>query len=152
MCRAAAEEGPLDPEPRPRRRLTRRMRQTLGHLLEGLSEKEIAAGLGLSVHTVHHYMKLLYVCFGVQTRAELMARFMPPLQGQQLIELIKGGRLYTQRASWKTWERLRSGGGSIAAARLSEGRTRGGRRLRGTLRQPSPLVRYPGGRLGVREV
>jgi hypothetical protein len=127
------------------------MRHTLEHLLLGRSEKEIAAQLGLSVHTVHHYMKLLYVCFGVQTRAELMARFMPPLKGQQLVELMKGGMLYTRRASWRTWERISWGGGAGGTARLSEGRTRGGRRVRGTLRQPSPLLQPQGGRLSVRE-
>ena len=55
--------------------LSPRMRQTLERLLVGDSEKEIAARLGLSRHTVHVYVKTLYRRFEVNSRGELFARF-----------------------------------------------------------------------------
>jgi DNA-binding CsgD family transcriptional regulator len=53
--------------------LTDRQRDVLGSLLTGRSAKEVAASLGLSVHTVNDYTKVLYRRFGVTTRAELVA-------------------------------------------------------------------------------
>lgn len=53
--------------------LTPRIAQTLELLLDGGSEKEMAAQLGVSHHTVHVYVKSLYRHFGVSSRAELMA-------------------------------------------------------------------------------
>jgi len=50
-----------------------RLRETLECLLEGDSEKQVAARLGLSVSTVHQYVTTLYRRFGVRSRAELMA-------------------------------------------------------------------------------
>ena len=55
--------------------LSPRMRQTLERLLAGDSEKEIAARLKLSPHTVHVYIKTLYRRFDVCSRGELFARF-----------------------------------------------------------------------------
>ncbi|HEV7302159.1 MAG TPA: helix-turn-helix transcriptional regulator [Tepidisphaeraceae bacterium] len=55
--------------------LTERQRQTLDRLLAGDSEKEAAAALGLSPHTVHVYVKSLYRTFQVNTRNELLAKF-----------------------------------------------------------------------------
>ncbi len=55
--------------------LSPRERQTLEHLLEGNSEKQIAARLGISRHTVHVYVKALYKRFGVYSRGELLARW-----------------------------------------------------------------------------
>ena len=55
--------------------LTERERQTLDRLLAGDSEKEAAAALGLSPHTVHVYVKALYRAFNVNTRNELLAKF-----------------------------------------------------------------------------
>ena len=55
--------------------LSPRMRQTLERLLAGDSEKEIAARLGVSRHTVHVYVKTLYRKFDVCSRGELLARF-----------------------------------------------------------------------------
>lgn len=60
---------PLTGEPLPPR-----LADTLHGLLAGRSEKEIAADLSLSPHTVHDYVKSLYRRFGVQSRAELMAK------------------------------------------------------------------------------
>jgi DNA-binding CsgD family transcriptional regulator len=59
-------------------RLSPRLRQTLQRLLLGDSEKEIAAHLGVSRHTVHVYVKSLYRRFGVSSRGELLARFVQP--------------------------------------------------------------------------
>jgi len=50
-----------------------RLRQTLRGLLAGGSEKEIAAEMGISTHTVHDYVKALHVRFGVRSRGELLA-------------------------------------------------------------------------------
>lgn len=55
--------------------LSPRVRQTLDRLLEGDSEKQIAAKLGVSRHTVHVYIKNLYRHFSVNSRGELLARF-----------------------------------------------------------------------------
>ena len=52
-----------------------RLRQTLDLLLAGDGEKQIAGKLGLSRHTEHDYVKGVYRLFGVNTRAELLARW-----------------------------------------------------------------------------
>jgi DNA-binding CsgD family transcriptional regulator len=57
------------------RALPPRPRQTLQYLLDGCSEKQIAVALGLSVNTVHHYVKHLYRHFGVSSRSQLLARW-----------------------------------------------------------------------------
>jgi DNA-binding CsgD family transcriptional regulator len=56
-------------------KLSPRMRQTLERLLAGDSEKQIAAKLEVSPHTVHVYVKSLYHEFEVCSRSELLARF-----------------------------------------------------------------------------
>jgi DNA-binding CsgD family transcriptional regulator len=55
-------------------KLSRRQRQTLQLLLKGDIEKEVAAKLGVSRHTVHVYVKALYKHFGVSSRGELLAK------------------------------------------------------------------------------
>ncbi|WP_437935119.1 response regulator transcription factor [Sorangium sp. So ce341] len=55
-------------------RLSPRESITLERLAEGLTEKQIAAELGLSPHTVHDYVKSLYRRFGVSSRGALLAR------------------------------------------------------------------------------
>ena len=52
-----------------------RLRQTLVGLLQGDSEKQVAAKLQLSPHTVHVYVKSLYRRFRVASRGELLARW-----------------------------------------------------------------------------
>jgi len=54
--------------------LSKRMKDTLQHLLAGDSEKEVAAKLGLSQHTIHIHVKNLYKRLAVCSRAELMAK------------------------------------------------------------------------------
>src|SRR5688572_10665033 len=55
--------------------LTKRMREILGLLVQGKSEKEVASDLGLSPHTVHIHVTRMYARLGVNSRAELLARF-----------------------------------------------------------------------------
>ncbi len=53
--------------------LSPRLRQTLACLLEGDSEKQVAARIGLSRATVHQYVTTLYRRFGVRSRGQLVA-------------------------------------------------------------------------------
>src|SRR5206468_7422599 len=94
----------------PRRsRLTGREWQTLERLLAGDSEKQAASALGVSTHTLHSYVKRVYAVFGVETRAELMARFVPDVPVRTLRELIKAGQLSRGRGSIAAWfEAIRS--------------------------------------------
>lgn len=55
--------------------LSKRLRETLSLLLEGLSEKQVAAKLELSSKTVHEYVGMLYKHFQVSSRGELLAYF-----------------------------------------------------------------------------
>ena len=57
------------------RTLPPRLRPVLQHLLRGEAEKQVAAKLGLSRHTVHEYIKVLYRKLNVSSRAELLAQF-----------------------------------------------------------------------------
>lgn len=59
-----------DPNPG---KLSPRLRQTLSCLLEGDSEKQVAARLGISYATTHQYVTTLYRHFRVQSRAQLLA-------------------------------------------------------------------------------
>lgn len=59
-------------------KLSPRVRQVLDLLVEGLGEKEVARRLGISGHTVHGYIKSLYLQFSVESRAELIARWVYP--------------------------------------------------------------------------
>ena len=68
---ATSAVTPIDPA------LPRRQRQTLELLLQGDGEKQIAAKLKLSQHTVHIYVKSLHKRFAVSSRSELLARFIP---------------------------------------------------------------------------
>ena len=54
--------------------LSPRMRQVLALLAEGQSEKQVAATLQISRHTVHDYVKMLHQRLGVSSRGELLAR------------------------------------------------------------------------------
>jgi len=55
--------------------LPSRPRQVLRRLLEGDTDKQVAARLDLTRHTVNQYAKLLFRHFGVRSRAELLARW-----------------------------------------------------------------------------
>jgi DNA-binding CsgD family transcriptional regulator len=54
--------------------LAPRLVRVLEQLLPGYSEKQVAAQLGYSPHTVHTYVKAIYKHFGVNSRSELLAK------------------------------------------------------------------------------
>ncbi|MDB5328420.1 MAG: Transcriptional regulator, LuxR family protein [Phycisphaerales bacterium] len=56
-------------------RLSPRLSETLLYVLAGESRKQIAHRLGLSEHTIGDYFKHLYKHFHVNSRAELLAKF-----------------------------------------------------------------------------
>lgn len=56
--------------------LSPRQRQVLACLLEGDSEKQVAARLGIGIGTVHTYVMALYRHYHVSGRAELLAWFL----------------------------------------------------------------------------
>ena len=72
FCRLVGNSLVSATEPGPDK-LAPRLRQTLACLLEGDSEKEAAARLGLSRATTHQYVTALYRHFRVQSRAQLLA-------------------------------------------------------------------------------
>lgn len=55
--------------------LTAAQRRVFDLLLEGLPEKQVAARLKISPHTVHNHVRKIYVAARVGSRAELLARF-----------------------------------------------------------------------------
>jgi|SRR5688572_4815607 len=56
-------------------RLAPRLQPVLRYLLQGDAEKEAAAKLRLSRHTVHRYTQVIYRGLGVHSRAELLAKY-----------------------------------------------------------------------------
>jgi len=66
------EDAPVDPR---LAALQPRLRKVMQHLLQGDSEKQVAAKLGLSKHTVHEYVKMLYQQLGVNSRGELLSQW-----------------------------------------------------------------------------
>lgn len=54
-----------------------RLERTLLALIAGDAEKQIAARLGVSIHTAHDNVKEIYRRLGVTSRGELMTRFLP---------------------------------------------------------------------------
>jgi DNA-binding CsgD family transcriptional regulator len=52
-----------------------RVRQVLRCLLEGDGDKQVAKRLGISGYTVNQYVKVIFAHFGVQSRTELLARW-----------------------------------------------------------------------------
>ena len=71
----AAVTGPVQGLDGPMESLPPRLRPVLRRLLAGDAEKQAALRLGLSRHTVHEYIKALYRKFGVNSRGELLAKF-----------------------------------------------------------------------------
>ena len=58
--------------------LTDGQRQVLRLLVQGASEKDAAASLHLSYHTIHSHVKLIYRQLGVRSRGELVAMCLSP--------------------------------------------------------------------------
>jgi DNA-binding CsgD family transcriptional regulator len=50
-------------------------RRVFEGLLSGLAEKEIASKLSLSRHTIHNHVRKIYLIAGVNSRPELLAKF-----------------------------------------------------------------------------
>lgn len=75
-CGPMLELPEMTEDERLRARLSPRERQTLGLLLRGLADKDIADQLGISRFTVNQYTKSIYRRFGVRARAELIARLL----------------------------------------------------------------------------
>jgi DNA-binding CsgD family transcriptional regulator len=68
------EELSRDWHPAHEPRLSARQRQVLDLLRAGASEKEVAAALAVSTHTVHDHVKALHRAYGARSRGELLAR------------------------------------------------------------------------------
>lgn len=62
--------------------LSPREREALDHLMQGASEKEVAAFLGRSRHTVHSYVKRIYRTLGVCSRSQLRAIFKDAMEAR----------------------------------------------------------------------
>jgi len=75
LCRMLGSAYGAPAQPAAGVALSPRLRQTLQCLLAGDSEKQIAAKLEVSRHTVHVYVKGLYRRFGASSRAELLAKW-----------------------------------------------------------------------------
>ena len=71
----AAPSRAAPPRPELALHLSPRLRQTLTRLLAGDSEKQVARHLDLSKNTVHVYVKALYRHYNVNSRGELLAKF-----------------------------------------------------------------------------
>jgi len=54
--------------------LTAAQRRVFDLLMQGLLEKQVARDLGISRHTVHNHIRVIYRAFGVHSRAELLVR------------------------------------------------------------------------------
>jgi DNA-binding NarL/FixJ family response regulator len=55
--------------------------------LAGLSEKQVAAKLQVSRHTVHTHVRQIYRSLKVRSRAELLARFVQQRSDQEPSEI-----------------------------------------------------------------
>jgi DNA-binding NarL/FixJ family response regulator len=55
-------------------RLSRREREVVGLVVEGRSNDEVGAGLGIGVTTVETHLKRIFERFGLRSRTELVAR------------------------------------------------------------------------------
>lgn len=67
-------DPPVTTAEQKRAELPLRLRKCLACLMAGDSEKQVAAKLGLSQHTVHTYVKKLHAHFGVSSRSELLLK------------------------------------------------------------------------------
>lgn len=70
--------------------LSPRLRQTLHLLLAGHAEKQIAARVALSRHTVHQYIKDLYRRTHVSSKAELLAKLLTKPSSSNIMFDIPG--------------------------------------------------------------
>jgi DNA-binding CsgD family transcriptional regulator len=78
-------------EPSPEK-LSPRLRQTLACLVEGDSEKQVAARLDLSHATTHQYVTALYRHFGVRSRSQLLAHVIKRIGRGEWRQSLSDGR------------------------------------------------------------
>jgi DNA-binding CsgD family transcriptional regulator len=57
--------------------LSAREQQVLDHLVNGLSQKEMADNLGIAISTVNTYVQRIYEKLHVRSRRELIAQHTP---------------------------------------------------------------------------
>jgi DNA-binding CsgD family transcriptional regulator len=92
-----------------------RLRQVLRCLLEGDADKQVAARLGLTRHTVNQYTKVVFRHFGVGSRAELLARWVRRGWGGRFAWADESGTAGERPAvSPSTGKRLVSPGGGVS--------------------------------------
>ena len=68
------------PDARPYLRVTRRQRQIVSLAAEGLTDKEIAERLSLSVSTVRTHLERFYAANGLRNKAEAVASWLRHLE------------------------------------------------------------------------
>lgn len=69
----------LQPPSIPTGHLTPSQCEVFELLRKGLSEKEVAANLGISPHTAHNHIRKIYRAFRVNSNRELLSHLLPPL-------------------------------------------------------------------------
>ena len=75
-------------------RLSPQQGKVLELLCRGASEKEVAAALEVSTHTVHDHVKALHRVYGVRSRGELMARAMGSRPRVRLASATEGAERF----------------------------------------------------------
>ena len=65
-------QGPSD---KPAENLSKRETEVLGYVAQGYTNKEVAEALGLSVETIHAYLKNIYSKLHVRSRTEAVMKF-----------------------------------------------------------------------------
>jgi len=65
-------QGPSD---KPAENLSKRETEVLGYVAQGYTNKEVAEALGLSVETIHAYLKNIYTKLHVRSRTEAVMKF-----------------------------------------------------------------------------
>jgi pSer/pThr/pTyr-binding forkhead associated (FHA) protein len=80
-CIETEEPAPSDHRgepPTPPVCLSQAQQRVFDLMVDGMAEKAIAKRLGISRHTVHNHIRVVYSLFGVHSRPELLARIFSP--------------------------------------------------------------------------
>ncbi len=83
--------------------LSAREREVLAHLIEGLTESQIAPKLGISFHTVHAHVKAIYKHLQVRSRGQLLALWI-----RNFTRARKGRSLAVRRTSARSLPRSKT--------------------------------------------
>lgn len=84
MARAMAAGmggGPSGPSPQPLPAMTTKQHATLQMLMRGAGNREIAERFGVTTNTAKVHVRSLFTKFGVNTRAGVVLRAMPTIEG-----------------------------------------------------------------------